>query len=879
VADDDAMHEEMQFHVDMQTEKNIRNGMSPEAARRAALLTFGGAERWKESARAEMRSRPLEDFVRDLRFTFKTLRAQPGFAVATIATIALAVAASVTVFTVVDSVFMRALPVAGADRLVHVWFTDAERSHQSIGSAAVRMLRSRSDLFDAVVAHDSRNIVYVRANGSLREQYAAFVGSNYFSTLGVRPLRGRYFTSAEDSLTGQSSVAVLSDAMWEASFARDPKAVGAHIQVQGADFTVIGIAPADFKGISIGEVPNRIWFPLAAAPTVYGRFCDPGAPCRDADGLARLAPGVNVRSAQAELSAMARSLSKLAFDDDSVHAIRLERAVGIASGSQAAFAGLARLLWVIAGVLLLIACANLSGLLIARGIARQSEFALRVSLGANRTRIVRQLLTESLVLGIAGGLIGTLLSVWAARGLMGFFARDSEGFQHFYQLDLNTNILAFACGVSLLTVLMFGLVPALLTARRDSYQAIKGKGGPARGRAGAVLVCTQVALAIALLAGAALLSRSFARMMRGQNFNAEQVALLRVRPAAVPYDAARSQQYVRRVAERIKSVPGVENVAFARGSGLLWDESPWQVTVARGVNDTIPRVEAHFVSPGFFAALQVPMIAGREFDARDTETAPPVAVIGRALAEKLWPGTSPLDHDVFVAAPEMRTCCAARDQHGKRFRVVGIASDYRVHALSEKTPLMIFVPFWQNALGPEKDARFAVRAQNASALLPALRRAIDEIDPAVPVTEMMPMSLQVDAERAQIHLGQNVLLAAALLALFLSGLGVYGTIAFLVAGRTREIGIRVAVGAGHARVIADFVRQGLLPAFAGAALGLIGAIAGARLLAGWLVGVKPTDFVAFAAATVSVVVVTCVASYLPARRAARVDPMTALRAE
>jgi len=863
--EEDEMREEMQFHVDMYTERCIATGMTPQQARHAAFIAFGGAARWAEEGRDELRSGRLESIARDVRMAVRGLRSRPGFAVSTIATIGLGIAAAITVFAFVDSIFLRPLPVGSADRLVRVYLVGERGRPRGIGTAGAAVLRQHPNVFDAVAAEDPHNVKFVRVRGALGQRFVAFVSADFFPMLGLQPRIGRFFSAAEDSVPGRDAVAVISSSLWHSQFAADARVIGEHISVGGRDFTIIGVGPDGFEGVGVGEAPSQLWLPVHVMDAM-GWGCSP-RPCADADILARLADGVSLNRAQAEIGTLGHTLSLATFGDDSTRRPIVVRARGVTQQEQRTFEPLARLLTAIAALLLLIACANLSGLLLARGVSRERDVALRRALGASRGRIVQQLLCESLLIGLSGGIVGLILSMWSVRGLMGFFTSDEEGFPHFFQLGVDMRIVAFAIVVSVGATLLFGVLPALTTARADAADLLKsGTGGSARGRARFGLVATQVALTATLLSGAALLSRSFMHLLHAQRFDAEHVALFRVRPAAVDYDPAHAQLYVRQVRDRIAALPDVEAVGFARGSGLLWSGTPWPAGVGTTPGDSSTIAEAHSISPNFFSTLRVAVLRGREFSEQDRPGAPLVAMVSDALARQFWGNGDAIGRDIFI--------------HGRAFRVVGVVTDYRVQMPGDATPLMAFVPFWQSALAPEKDARFAVRVHgDPERALGLLSRTASAVDPNVPVAEVMTMSAQVDALTPQIHVGQVVLLGAAGLALFLSAIGLYGTIAFLVARRTREIGIRIALGANPRRVVWRFMQQGLIATSSGLLIGLVIARAGAHLLSNWLVGIPPGDFVAFAIAAGSVTGTALLACALPARRAAAVDPITALRAE
>jgi predicted permease len=681
----------------------------------------------------------------------------------------------------------------------------------------------------------------------------------------VRPALGRFFLPSEDSVPDRDAVAVLGYDLWRTQFGGDPRAVGEHMQVRGRDVTVVGVAPPGFIGISIGGAPNDLWLPTMMLG-VMGNACVGRPGCRDAAVLARLAPGATIAQARRQVEALAAELTALAFDHDTTARVRLEPLRGMALDQRSDYAALAPLLGGIALLLIVIACANVGSLLVTRGLSRAPEVALRYSLGADSGRVIRQLVTENLLIGVAGGVLGVLLSIGGVRALMGFFAHDSEGFPHFFYLSLDGRVLLFAFAASLATVALFGVLPAITTSRVALAQHAAQSRIAGHGRGRLALMGAQVALSLTLLVGATLMARSFLSLMHRQRFDTSHVALIRLRPEQIHYDPARAQRFLRAVVARLEGMPGVTGVAFGRGIGFLWDEGPTTMPLGRTSGDTTLLAYTRFVSPGFMATLRIPLLEGREFSGDDNERTPLVTIVSESVARRLWSDESALDRTVVLG--------------GKAFRVVGVAADFAVHPITSPAPPMVLVPFWQNAFQPEVDARLAVRVRgDPAAALVGFRRAINAIDPAVPVTELMPLTDQVKTNFTAVHLGAVVLLVAAGLALFLTGLGLYGVISYIVERRTREIGVRIAIGATPFRIVVLMLRQGLAATLVGGAAGIAIAALSARLLAAYLVGIEPGDRVAFIAAGLGVTVVAVVACCLPARRAARVDPMMALRVE
>ena len=809
------------------------------------------------------------DLQRDVRYALAGLLRHPLFAASAVATIGLGIGAATSVFNVVDSIYLRRLPVPSADRLLRVEF-HRPGGNPALGSAAIRILRARATAFDEVIAHESRNVLFVRVGNRSIEEHGAFVSANYWSALGVKPRLGRFFGASEDSVPDRDPVVVVSSAFWHTQLADDPNVVGRHIGVMGRDVTIIGVASKEFQGVSVGQMPNDLWLPMAMASLRY-RECLAAQHCRLGEALARLAPRATRAMAAAQLRTLEASLSAVSFADDSLHRVVAERAAGLTGIERREYLPLMRLLTGIAAVMLLIACANLSGLLVARGVTRHREMGVRVALGASRWRLTRQLLTESLLVALAGGVVGLIMSAWVSQGLLGFFTTDDEGFHHFFQLALDANAIAFTAIAATTTVVLFGVLPALTTSRVSPATTLKESAlGAARATTRAALVGAQVALSVALLAAAILLARSFANVVGGQHFDSDDVVVARWRPDLAGYPSARWTVELRQILERVRALPNVESVGFRLCCGLLWSASPNPTAVGLSALDTASLAQGQLISPAFFATLKVPLLAGREFTDADRAGEPRVAIVNRSLVSRLWGATT---DPAAILGREVRI-------GESRARIIGVVPDYHARTLLMPTPLVAFQPFWQNAITDDGDTRFAIRVRgDVNAALPAIVRAMSSVDPLVLVTESMSMRAQIAANFVQIRIGQAVLLASAGLALFLSGMGLYGVIAFLVARRTREVGIRLALGAPPATVTRLFVRHGMRSVVVGAVAGLVVAFVGAHLLGAWLVGISPNDGASFGVATGVVVGVSLVASYLPARRASRTDPAVALRVE
>jgi predicted permease len=804
----------------------------------------------------------------DLRYALRMMRRSPGFTAVAVVTLALGIGANTTIFSFIDAFFLRPLPVEDPFRLVSVYgdpnpysgFCYPEYTH----------FRDHSTVFAGLAAHYSTAPLNVVADGDSKEAAGAVVSGNYFSVLRVKPLLGRFFAPDEDAVPDRNPVAVISFGLWQSRFAGDPAIVGKPLRVNGAPFTVNGVTPQEFRGVLTGA-PNEMWIPTMML-RVGWRGCDGFKyDCRRLDLIGRLAPGHKIAEARAEISSLAAQLAAANPATNRGRSARLMPAIGPRPGEREYFSDQARLLAAVAGMLLVIACANLAGLLLARSSARDKEIAVRLSVGASRVRLVRQLLTESLALAALGGALGLALSGWAKYRLLGFYSAGAEGHQRFYDLSLDPRVLFYSLALSMLTGLLFGLVPAIQETRQDLTSALKEDAGSWTSRRGLLrsgLVAGQVGLSLALLVGAGLLTRSAAHVSQGANFDASHVALLRLRPGLLRYSPERARAFHREVVRRLEALPGVQSVTLARGLGLAW-LGCCEFRVALPGNrperqEDALRVAGHWIGPHYFETLRIPLVAGRDFDDRDRTGSPLVAIVNETLARRLWPDGSPLARLLIV------------DE--KQYAVAGVAKDARLRNALEGPLPFLYVPYWQD--DGQTDSRMCIRvAGDPAAMLPLIRREIAVVDSGVPISEDMPMTRQVEGVYMAVRLASTVLTCAGAVALFLSAIGLYGVLAFVVNRRTHEIGIRMALGACPVDVLKLVLQQGMGLAVAGTALGLLMAAALTRLLASWLYGIPPRDPVTYLLGTLLLLTIALLACYLPARRATRVDPLVALRHE
>ncbi len=771
------LNEELGAYLEMAAAEKMKDGLSRKDALRAVRLEQGSVEVTKEVVRSARWESFVENCWQDLRFAARILRKNPGLTFAAVLTAALGIAANVTVFSVVDALFLRSVPAKNPERLVRI--LAPENNGGGVFSVPeFRYLREHSKTVDELTAHYSTAPLYVSANDETGEVQGAVVSSSYFSMLGLRPYLGRFFTPDEDSVADRNAVAVLGYGFWQRIYNGDSAVIGRTFLINGQAFTVVGIMPADFHGVEIGGMPNEIWIPAMMIHVGY-RYCDGFQPsCTILSIMGRLKSGISAAEAQAEIATLMQQLraSNSAFDER--YGASVTPAVGM-SGNREYNLMLARLLSAIAGILLLIVCANLGGLLVARGTGRGREIAMRLALGAGRGRIVHQLLTESLLLAFTGGAVGFLLSTWTSRLLVNFYSVDDEGYKHLFDVRPDATVLLFSLAVTGAAGVLFGLLPALQASRTDLNDALKGGGSPVganRKSSRTALATVQVAFSLALLVGAGLLARSAAFIQSGSNMDLHHVLGLRLPVSLIHYPPDKARTFKQEVVRRLRELPGVESVSLAKGQGLLWN--PWlsgRATLPGKMYAKLeeqPRVSVKPIAPNYFATLRIPFVSGRDFNDSDNPGSPPVTIVNETFARQIAANRLPLGQTVLI--------------DDKPYQIVGLVKDAQMRSVIEGPLPVAYVPFWQDETLLE--ARMCIRlAGDPAAALPMVRKAIASIDPAVPVTETMPLMDQVRGAYTDARVASTVLSCAALLALILSAMGLYGVVSYEVGRRTREM--------------------------------------------------------------------------------------------
>jgi predicted permease len=863
--------EELRLHVEMVTEENLARGMSPAEARRAARMSFGHFDSIRDTAYTVRGGGLMETFLQDVRYGVRVLARNKGFTAVAVLTLALGIGANTAIFSVVNDLLLRPLPYSDAERVVMLWEVTPEGRHMNTTSRAnFREWRAQSSSFESVAAFSDQRLNLTGA-GEPEEVAVQLATPDLFKVLGVEPILGRVLV--EDDLRSDSAGVVLSHAFWKRRFGGDPGLLGKPITLNGVPFNVVGVMPPGFqwhiKQRSGTGKPPELWMVLAMP--------QPGAQGANERGrflsvVGRLKRGVSFEQADAELKTIHRRLEQDSTFNKNYTAEVIPLREQLVGNVRPA-------LWVLlgaVGLVLLIACANVANLLLSRVAAREKEIALRTALGARRTRVIRQLLTESLLLSLAGSALGLLVAWWGIGALVAISPRDLVNLQN---VGINTTVLAWTLGVTLLTSVLFGIMPALEATRLNLSDALKdgGKGADAQGsrsrRLRGVLVVGEVALALMLLAGAGLLVKSFVQLRQiNTGFETENVLTMVLRLPAAKYKE--DPQYVaffRQTLERVRALPGVRSAGIVNYLPLYGG-----LGAATGFNvegqpapppGTGPSTNVRVADSGYFQTMGIALRRGRTFtDVEDSE-ARHVILVSESFARKFFPDEDPVGKRLKVFM----------DENPVWAEIVGIVGDVRYDNLTAEAEPFVYYPH------PELTYPFMTlvirTAGDPSEMAPAVRREIASLDPDQPVSDVRTMT-QVMADTVARSRFNTLLLAVfAGLATLLAAVGIYGVMSYSVQLRTREIGLRMALGAQPGRVLLLVLRQGLLLTLVGIGVGLAGALALTRVMSGLLYGVTASDPATFAAIVVVLGVVSLVACYIPARRATRVDPLIALKYE
>jgi predicted permease len=869
------LEQELRFHFENEVEKHKSRGMTSEEALRCVRLSFGGHDQIKENCREARGTGLLESCLQDIYYSCRALWKNPGFAIIAVLTLSLGVGASAIIYSLVDTILLRPLPYPNAGRVAMLWQVAPAGSFfgtQSIPwePQEFRLLDKTATVFQNLGAFRKQcfNLTGVIAPERLE---GARVSAGFFPTLGVSPLFGRTFNASEEQ-QGHEHEVVLSSRLWKSRFGGDAHILGKRIELDGDRYTVIGVMPASFSFPNADGMPLIVEMPKM--PQFWVPLTIPAAEIESGElgVIGEMKPGLSTAQLQQEMKDFDRHLAKQVPHEKG----GFTRVVPLA---QQTVMTVRRPLFLLLGavsVVLLIACSNVACLMLNRSLARRREFTLRGALGAKRRRLIRQLMTESLLLALSGGLMGIVL------GGVGLALVKHVGpgtIPHLHETELNLRVIAFALGVTVITMMGFGLPAAFGATGINMVEVLKGGGqmlggGVAAPRIRNTLLIAQVALSLVLVIAAGLLVRSFCQMLQADaGFDASRIVTFELPVPPAKYgDVPSLVRLYKEVLKQLQRVPGVQFAGFASlvPMGGSSDAAMIRIQEHPGANDA---ANYELVSPGYFTTIRATLLRGRDITDADNLSTLPVTVINSSMARKYWPGEDPIGKHVGIDFPgvPLRT-------------VVGVVGDIKQTSLREEPSPKMFVPYTQIGTQIESNTirsmQYAVRAVGEPASIAEnLRPAVHSVEPDLPVANFAMLTALVDDSMATDRFIMLQFGAFGALSLILATIGMYGVISYSVMQRTAEIGVRIALGAGRGQIFIMILRQGSRVVCSGVAIGLIAAFATTRVMTRFLYGVRPTDPITFAAVALLQLVVALLACYLPARKAMSVSPVTALRYE
>ena len=867
---EDDLAEELRAHLEMAIEANLRQGMTPDNARHEALRSFGGFEQTKELYRDQRGLPMIETTLQDLRFGLRMLRRSPGFSILAILCLTLGIGANAAVFSWIEGILFRPYPaVTHQEQLLALTGTArGESGPTAISWPDLLDLQRNCKLIDAFIVNKIMGTTF-SVGDRAEVTVGSIVSANYFDAIGVHPILGRGFEPGEDTGRNAHPVTVISYELWKGRFKGDPQIIGKTQRLSGVMHTIVGVAPQGFYGTFVGWA-MQFWVPASMEEIFEAggyKLEDRGA--RWIEAYVRLKPGVTREQAQQEISAVAQRLEADYPETNRGRSVQLWPLWQTPFNNAGTLLPTLEIMLAVVAFVLLIACANVGNLLLVRSFARRHEMTVRLAIGAGRSRLLKQLFTEGLVLAALGAGGGLLVAYWCRHALVLLFPGRGGVAMHLPG-EIDWRVLALSAGVCLLATLLLGLVPAMQTGKIDLAGALKsdsasvvGGGGRAWIRSGLVVV--QVSLSFVLLVGAGLLLQSLQKIRTtSPGFSTHGVLFTAVDLKSAAYDAQRALNFQDELLERVKALPGVESATFARMAPLSYGSFSSSRIAVDGYQpppEEEPTVEYNEVGPDYFATMGIPLVTGREFTRADDEKAALVAIVNETMAAHYWRGRSPLGERVQVK--------------DRWLQVVGLAKDSKYESVREIPRPFFYVPRRQNfTVGGGLYIRTPLSPETMTA---ALTREVHALDPDVALYEVIPLQEQVDRSTSPQKVAVTLVGVLGGLALLLAAIGLYGVMSYAVSQSSRELGLRMALGAGASNLLRLVLSRGLALTAGGVALGAAVALGLTRLLRNLLFQVSPRDPLAFGLALLMMTIAALAACFLPAWRATRTDPARALR--
>jgi predicted permease len=894
---EDELDSEVRAFFEMRVERFLARGMSPQEARRAARLEFGSPEQVKQKVRESRTGAAMDTLFKDIVYACRVLRNSPGFTAIAVLTLALGIGANTAIFSLINAVMLRSLPVSHPEQLALL--TDPSEGGIAMdttqhGVRAIlsypefEQLRSGNTVFSGLFAAQSETVdldVFPGSTGAAHpiRAHTQLVSGEFFQVLGVQPAIGRAFTPAEDKTPGANPVAVVAYDFWQRELDGEPNIVGAQVRIGSAIFRVLGVAPAGFHGILVGDNTD-FWLPITMQQKVFPNrnYLKP----RDTlwlHAMGRFAPGISLKSAQAGINVTFQQALRAWSAELPTEKQRrdlLNQKIELRSGARGAsqlrgqFSDPLTLVMAMVGVVLLIACANIANLMLARASGRQREIGVRLALGAARGRLIRQLLTESLLVAMLGGALGILIGAAGTRLLLALVATSSTDLGRSAPGDYR--VLLFTAAISLATGILFGLAPAMRATRLDVNRTLAANsrgsiGGQGRVQTGRILAVAQVALSLVLLLGAALFLRSLHNILsENLGYDRDHLLTVRIDPVAAGYKGANVPVLYQKVREALRAIPGVRGVTVSN-TGLFSGDSGDHLSIEGSPIRDPEQLASSWteVGPDYFKTLGISVLRGREIDAEDAARGAQVCVINESFARHFFPDSSPIGRHITDEYPTTR----------ETFEIVGIVADSREHRPNEKKDPRFYANL-THPIGAVESVTFVLRtAGDPAAVGPAVRQSIRQVDASLPVVRLRTVNELIGRRLVTERLVAQLAAFFGGVALFMAAIGLYGVMSYSISRRSSEIGIRMALVASATSVIRMVLRETLGMVGIGMAIGLAGALALGRLISSRLYGLSASDPGAMAIATLIILATAVLAGYVPARRASKIDPMVSLRCD